>query len=89
MAFITMESFCFEKNNSVFKFAFSSSLSICYLVSLLLILDYSHTTLFVFEEGAIKLISRDKILHYRIDSVFWQVLIEILFVFFLLFFLAA
>ena len=48
-----------------------------------------HNTLLVSEEGAIKHTLRAKFWPYGFDSVFWQVLIEFLFVVFFLFFLAA
>ena len=50
--------------------------------------EWPRTTLSLFEEGTIEYILRAKIRLDGFDSVFWQVSIEILFVF-LLFFIAA
>ena len=53
-----------------------------------LTIEWLHTTLLVFEEGAIEYFLRAKIWLDGFDSVFWQVSTEFLFVVFLLLFLA-
>ena len=77
--------FFFEKRNKTFTQFF-----IFFFFNYLLhsrINERSHTTLSVYEEGAIEHILRAKIWLYDFKSFFWQALIEFLFVVYFLFFL--
>ena len=49
--------------------------------------ERSHTTLSVFEEGAIEPSLGANLWFYGFESVFWQILFDFLFVVYLLFFL--
>ena len=86
MAFMTLEVILFPKKSKHF-FTFALFSFFVYLLPRLNN-ERPHTTLLVLEKAAMKHVFRAKIWLYGFDSVFWQVLIEFLFVFFL-FFLAA
>ena len=85
MAFLNLKLFFFRQKNKALP-NFASFFVFVYLL-LSLINDKSHTTICVFDEGAIKRILRAKIWLYGFESVFWQVLFDFLFVFYLFFFL--
>ena len=84
MPFMALNVILFRKKNK------SITLALRFFVYLLLSLtnEWPRNTLLLFEEDAIEYILRAKIWLDGLDSVFWQVSIEILFVF-LLFSLAA
>ena len=86
MAFMTLETFFFfEKKIQILpKFAFFFFLSTFYLV---IFTEKSNMTSSVLEESALEQILRPKAWLYGFESVFWQILIDILLVAYSLFFL--
>ena len=86
MSFMTLDIVLFRKKIKIITY-FCPFLFFVYLLPSLTN-KWPHTTLSVFEEGAIEYILMAKIWVDGFESVFWQVSIEFLFVY-LLFFLAA
>ena len=87
MSFITSDVILFRKKTLKLLHTFALRLLDYLLPSLTN--EWPHTTLSLLEEGAIEYNMRAKICLKGFDSVFWQVSIIILFVVFLLCFLAA
>ena len=87
MFFMTLDIMLFRKKIKIITYFCPSVFFVHLLPSLTH--KWPNTTLLVFEEGANEYILRAEIWLDGFDSVFWQVLIELLFIVFLLFFIAS